>query len=413
MDIVLFFVIHLQPIFNTFLCELKKYSSTTGELIALVNSGAEFRDLLVKSIAKAKAVNPSRDTNPAQSLEEFFDFIEWSLTTLPRFILKLPTGSSLYDHLDQGVDYFYFLVDQPLEELEGKGYYYPSLQYHEPMRSWIVKYCKQWGKFLSTPESWNEEYAADFYADPAFGVPHEWYEPSSNWKCFNDFFSRRLRDASQRPIASPEDPGVVASPVDGYPQGVWTIDPEGYIKHGEGVLLKSRKFDLVSSLIGPGSGYADAFAGGTLTHVFLDVNDYHRYHFPVSGVIKEMRTIAAADAGGGVYKWDAEAGRYWLDCRTPGWESVETRACIILDTGKSGLVALLPIGMSQICSVNFSEGLHVGSHVEKGQEMGYFLFGGSDFVTVFQKGVEFSLEASTTEHIRTGERLGTIRQDKD
>ena len=75
MVIVLFFIIHLQPIFNTFLCELKKYSSTTGELIALVNSGAEFRDLLVKSIAKAKAVNPSRDTNPAQSLEEFFDFI--------------------------------------------------------------------------------------------------------------------------------------------------------------------------------------------------------------------------------------------------------------------------------------------------------------------------------------------------
>lgn len=112
---------------------MKKYSSTTCELIDLVNSGAELKDLLVKSIAKARSTNPDKDTNPAQSLEEFYDFIEWSLTTLPRFILRLPEGSSLYDHMDQGVNYLYFLVDQPLEELEDKGYYYPSLQYHEPL----------------------------------------------------------------------------------------------------------------------------------------------------------------------------------------------------------------------------------------------------------------------------------------
>ena len=92
-------------------------------------------------------------------------FIEWSLTTLPRFILKLPTGSSLYDRLDQGVDYLYFLVDQPLEELEDKGYYYPSLQYHEPFRSWLSAYNRQWGAFLSTPESWKPEYAEDFFTE--------------------------------------------------------------------------------------------------------------------------------------------------------------------------------------------------------------------------------------------------------
>lgn len=385
---------------------MKKYSTTTCELIDLVSSGAELKGLLVKSIAKAKAVNPDRDTNPAQSLEEFFDFIEWSLTTLPRFILKLPQGSSLYDHMDQGVDYLYFLVDQPLEELEGKGYYFPSLQYHEPFCSWLKGYCRKWGEFLSSPESWKPEYAADFYADPAFGVPQQWYESPENWKSYNDFFSRRLKDPSQRPIAGPEDQSLVISPVDGWPQGVWSIDSEGMICGG--VQLKSRNFGRIDGLLSPDCAYRDCFAGGTLTHVFLDVNDYHRYHFPVSGKILEMRRIEGFDAGGGIYRWNPETRRYWLDSRNPDWESIETRACVVLENPVCGKVALLPIGMSQICSVNFSEGLAPGVEVRKGQELGYFLFGGSDFVIVFQEGVKFSLQADTTGHIFLGEALGTL-----
>ena len=385
---------------------MKKFTSTTCELIELVNSGAELKGLLEKSIAKAKATNPDKDTNPAQSLEEFYFFIEWSLTTLPRFILKLPTGSSLYDRLDQGVDYLYFLVDQPLEELEDKGYYYPSLQYHEPFRSWLSAYNRQWGAFLSTPESWKPEYAEDFFTDPEFGVCREWYEDPSNWKSFNDFFSRKLRDASQRPIENPSDDSVVCSPVDGWPQGVWKIDEDGYIDNK--VLLKSREFDSVVNLLGPDSKYGREFAGGSLTHVFLDVNDYHRYHFPVSGKILEMSKIEGTDGGGGVYRWNPEAKRYWLESRTPNWESIETRACVVLDTAY-GKVALLPIGMSQICSVNFSEGLKPGDSVVKGQEMGYFLFGGSDLVIVFQKGVEFNLTADTTGHIMLGQKLGDLR----
>ena len=375
-------------------------------MIDLVNSGAELKDLLAKSIAKAKAINPDKDTNPAQSPEEFFNFIEWSLTTLPRFILKLPSGSSLYDHIDQGVDYLYFLLDQPLEELEGRGYYYPSLQYHEPLRTWLKGYCKAWGAFLSTPESWKSEYAGEFYADPAFGVPEGWYEPSENWKSYNDFFCRRLRDASQRPIEDEQDDSVLTSPVDGYPQGKWQIDEDGFIVSK--VLLKSREFDSVPNLLGPDCKYSGEFAGGTLTHVFLDVNDYHRYHFPLSGKILEMNKIEGADAGGGIYRWNSVAKRYHLESRNPNWESIETRACVILQTEKYGKVALLPIGMSQICSVNFADGLRPGSEVKKGQELGYFLFGGSDFVIVFQKGVEPDLTASTSEHILFGRKLGIL-----
>jgi phosphatidylserine decarboxylase len=62
--------------------------------------------------------------------------------------------------------------------------------------------------------------------------------------------------------------------------------------------------------------------------------------------------------------------------------------------------------MSQISSVNFEQGLKVGDTVKKGDPLGWFLFGGSDIVYLFQKGVTFTLE--TTEHILQGSKLGTL-----
>ena len=70
---------------------------------------------------------------------------------------------------------------------------------------------------------------------------------------------------------------------------------------------------------------------------------------------------------------------------------IETRDCVIIDTEDFGLVAVLPIGMSQICSCNWEETLNVGDEVRKGDPMGYFLFGGSDIVMVFQSGVHVEL----------------------
>ena len=392
---------------------MKHGSLLAGKLIGMVGSDTKLKRMLEASIEAAAAINPDRDTNPAQTLEEFYDYVEWSSVTLPRFILRLPESSSLYDRIDQGLDYFYFLIDQPLAELEDAGYYYPSVQYYEPFRAWVVEYVKAWGSFLSSEASWNEDSARAFYDDVQFGLPMGWYEDASNWKTYNDFFARRLRDDSQRPVASPDDASVLISPVDGVPQGTWDIDEEGYVKKKGGVLLKSRYFDYIPNLIGPESRYAEAFAGGTLTHVFLDVNDYHRYHFPLAGTVLEMKHIPAAAAGGGVYGWDASSGRYVLESREPGWETAETRSCLILGTDEFGLVAILPIGMSQVCSVNFSEGIETGCKVSKGQELGYFLFGGSDFVLLFQRQVKLELTHALSEngnyaHILARAELGRL-----
>ena len=59
----------------------------------------------------------------------------------------------------------------------------------------------------------------------------------------------------------------------------------------------------MEQLIGGQSRYQGAFAGGTFTHLFLDVGDYHRYHFPLGGVVKEVAIIPGQEMAGGKVTW--------------------------------------------------------------------------------------------------------------
>jgi len=108
-----------------------------------------------------------------------------------------------------------------------------------------------------------------------------------------------------------------------------------------------------------------------------------------------------------------------FDATVPGWQAIETRGCVIVDTEDFGLVALLPIGMSQICSVNFEESVQVGTRVKKGDMLGYFLFGGSDFVMVFQQSAGFVLEPAmggdngqSYQHLLMGQKYGLLTGSK-
>jgi phosphatidylserine decarboxylase len=283
---------------------------------------------------------------------------------------------TILNRIRQFLSYKNFINDQQLPELKDKGYYNNSLQYHEPYRTWLINFVKEWGEYLSKDGSWNDECYKKALEDERFGLQKGWYEDSSKWKTFNDFFARYLKSPDQRPIASPDDPLIVSSPADSKPQGVWKIDKNSNILPETGVTIKSNVFKSVAELIGEGSSYRNIFANGTLTHTFLDVNDYHRYHFPISGIIKEVRIIQSDDAVGGMITWDAKTGKYILDANIPGWQNIETRGCVIIETKKYCFVALLSIGMSQVSSVNFENTVKAGNKVKKGDMLGYFLFGG-------------------------------------
>ena len=363
----------------------------------------ETRKLMELALKKAHEQNPDPSTNPASNLEEFYDFLDWAVKCMPWNVLKDRKPTSLHDDVVQSINYFWFVFGQYLEPLEDKGYYLPNLEYHEPIASWIRDFSDDWGSFLSTEESWNDEYFRKQFSDDRFGMNEGWYGDKNIWKTYNEFFSRKLIDPCVRPIGN----APLVSPSDSAIEGYFHIKEDGYVED-EGVTIKGHKFYTVDDLLGEESDYHGVFHNGTLTHTFLNVNDYHRYHFPIDGKILQMYKIKAFNAVGGHTIFDPELKRYVLLCSDSSWQARETRDCVILDTAY-GKVAVLPIGMSQICSCNFEENLKVGDEVRKGDPLGYFLFGGSDIVMLFEEKVEVTPIAKAGEHILMGENYADLK----
>ncbi len=411
---------------STVFAEGDGHKLITRELINLVEQNPEIRNMLEASIAEAKKINPDSKTNPVQNLSDYYDFIDRASDLIPQDILDNPPNL-IRDQIQQSVCYFYFLVDQPLPELKDKGLYKNAIQYYRPFSSWLVNFADTWGAFLDTEKSWSEKTYQQFYNDPRFGLQKGWYEPSSNWKTFNQFFSRYLKSPDMRPITSPSDQAVVVSPADSVSQGMWAIDENSNVRIDGGLKVKLATYYSVKDLLGEDSQYKDAFANGVLTHTFLNVNDYHRYHFAVGGTIKEKKLIVQNVAI--EVEWSPEQGKY-VPIDSVGWQFSQTRGYVIVDTGEYGLVALIPIGMVQVSSINFEDNVKVETTRKKGDMLGNFLFGGSDFVLLFQERAGFKItvptevkivtkpnsdrghKVTTYKHILMGEKYGIMKGHK-
>ena len=389
-----------------------RYAEVTRDLVSLIERDPELESLLERSIRKAATVNDDPETNPVRSLPEYCEFVDETYKLVPERILQAPAALTR-DRLLQAISYFYFLIDQELPELADRDLYRPTVQYYEPFADWLRDFVEAWGAFLDTEDSWNDEVYQQFRADPRFNLDNGWYESPENWETFNEFFGRRLRSPGVRPITEGES--VVVSPADSVPMGSWEIDGDG--RFPGDLRLKSVEYHEVSDLLADDSEYGDAFAGGTFTHTFLNVHDYHRYHFPVGGTVVEtaiIRDNVAMEVG-----WNTDEQAY-EPVSSVGWQFCQTRGYALVDTGEYGLVACLPIGMAHVSSVTFEDDVQVGETFEKGDPLGAFYFGGSDFVLLFQEQAGFELVAPNTDlsdgdkraeydHLKMGERYGVLR----
>ncbi len=366
---------------------------------AMLKANPDVEKYMEESIAAAAKINPDKKTNPVQSLDELYDFLDYTTTCMPWNIMVDERYEDFATKCDQSILYVYWLMDQPLDELKGMGLFYPSVEYLEPVYKWLTEYNNTWRDFLDTEESWKPEYLDMLKEDPTWNLDKGWYESSDNWKTFNQFFSRRLSSPDVRPVSEPDNDAVVVSPADSLPQGVWDIDEDGRfkadpVKKADGVVIKDSCFITVEQLLGEeGKEYAPLFNGGYLSHTYLNYNDYHRYHSPVGGTVKAVYNIPYANAVGGIVYWNPETKLYVLESNTLSWQSCETRGVLLIETDEYGLVAMIPVGMGQVSSCNFVDEIKPGAKVEKGQDVGYFLFGGSDCVMLFEKQTGFRLTA--------------------
>jgi phosphatidylserine decarboxylase len=208
---------------------------------------------------------------------------------------------------------------------------------------------------------------------------------------WNDFFTRRFKDGA-RPVAEPNDDTVIVSACESTPYGISTD-----VERQDRFWIKSQPYSLEDMLAGDEA--VDQFVGGTVYQAFLSATNYHRWHSPVAG------TIVRAFVREGTYYSEADSeGRDAVEPTNSQsyLAHVAARAIILIEADDPvvGLVAFVPVGMSEVSSCVIATKVTPGYHVGKGEELGHFQYGGSTHCLVFRPGAiaEFSLAAIPQPH---------------
>lgn len=202
-----------------------------------------------------------------------------------------------------------------------------------------------------------------------------------SYATFNDFFYRKLKPTA-RPIAAGAD--VITFPADGR----HLVLPD--IAACDDFFIKGVRFDL-PALLGDAALAARFARGGMLISRLCPV-DYHRFHFPFSGMPGAARVV-----NGPLYSVSPIALR-----RRPSilWEN--QREITLLRTAELGDVLLLEVGAT--CVGSIVQTFTPGSQIAKGDEKGYFRFGGSCFITLFEPG-RARFDADLIEHSAAGREV--------
>lgn len=191
---------------------------------------------------------------------------------------------------------------------------------------------------------------------------------------FNAFFYRRLKPEA-RPIAAEQD-GVVL-PADGRHRVIADLSLE------DPLLLKGQRFNL-SQLLASQS-LARRYERGSMLISRLCPTDYHRYHFPCDGLCDSPQLLE-----GPLSSVNPLALRWRPNIL---WEN--KRWLTRLRSDHFGEVCLLEIGATCVGSV--VHGPFAGQLVHKGAEKGYFRFGGSCVILLFEPG-RIRFQADLLEH---------------
>lgn len=248
----------------------------------------------------------------------------------------------------------------------------------------VVRILDEWCRFLDRPAStyvlntgkygWLSKPAYEQYELQEFVIPDK-SAPHWGWTSYNAFFHRQIKSEA-RPIADPDDPKVIVSANDGT---VYNIARD--VKRLDKFWLKGQPYSLLNVL--NGSHYVDRFVGGDVFQSFLSGANYHRWHSPIDGTVRHTEIVnqltfteaesAGPDPGAGVLSLGYETAT-----NVRGLVYVESDDPVI------GMVCVIPIGITEISSVMIE--VKPGQRVKKGDELGYFSYGGSTLAIVFQPG---------------------------
>ncbi|HWC86668.1 MAG TPA: phosphatidylserine decarboxylase family protein [Solirubrobacteraceae bacterium] len=364
-----------------------------GEQIVLHPAIADFKDLIDadpvvrmyvnEMIAQAPSAKPYRKRH-LESVEQLLRLVNEVLTMAPEFgsqasMVATPLGA---------------ILDWTMGTPAGFA------AYRDPrINAMLGHVLTAWCEFLSSsdslyvlndsPSGWKSP-----EAQRVIGIEQYEHDPEDeHWgfTSWNGFFTRRFKEG-ERPVAAPDDDKVIVSACESTPYGISTD-----VQRRDRFWIKSQPYSLADMLADDDS--VDHFVGGTVYQAFLSATNYHRWHSPVAGTI--VRAFV-------------KEGTYYSEADSEGQDAVEptnsqsylahvaARAIILIeaDNPAIGLMAFVPVGMSDVSSCIINSQVATGYHVAKGEELGHFQYGGSTHCLVFRPGTiaEFSLRAIPQPH---------------
>ncbi|MHB8907670.1 MAG: phosphatidylserine decarboxylase [Syntrophales bacterium] len=351
-------------------------SPVVQELRALLDSKRpDLKNSLLKLIT-AGANDKKSYWHRHNSLEEFYGFLDAWRTYTPDKIANAQDYSerfkSLYRKKDAKNKTYY--LDEGVRFLRDKD-----------VIDWMQKFVHERGVFMDSRES--AAVANQWVKDGAIDM-RSYQIPAGGFASFNDFFTRKLKPGA-RPIAEPSNDAVLACPAD------CTVSPiSNALTSDQDFEVKGDAYNI-AALLGSVE-LASRFAGGAAIVCLLYPRDYHRFHAPVTG------TIAA--------KGSLDDRHYYYGFRgLVRYFSEYHRAYYLINTKKSGQVGFVAIGMSDINSVNMPLPVDSNREIRKGDELGYFAYGGSGIVMLFEPGIlKMSLPAGGGRFVQMGTKLGTL-----
>lgn len=239
--------------------------------------------------------------------------------------------------------------------------------YEDTFGSQVFKYalnnsnfCWLYGKLQDLPSSCQK--IPEFVAKYQINI-EEAELTLENYKSFNAFFSRRLKPEA-RPFTSAKN--LFCAPGDGkvlvYPE---LLSETRLPVKGSSITLASL---LASETV------AKTYIGGSALILRLAPYDYHRFHFPDDGKAGLARKIKGCYHSVNPIALSKIPNLY---CRNK-------REVTELDSKNFGRIAYIEIGAITVGTIiqTYTPGL-----VFRGQEKGYFQYGGSTLVLLFEPGM--------------------------
>ncbi len=204
----------------------------------------------------------------------------------------------------------------------------------------------------------------------AYGLdPAEFLESPESYRSFNDFFARKLRDSARIIDSHPES---LVFPADGRHLLIPDLQAVGTC------YLKGHHLRIEELLAGLESW--ERWSDGSVVISRLCPVDYHRFHFPYEGRYTRPRL-----QNGPLYSVNpiAVARRPSILWENKRWVSH------LEGSGQGREIACIEVGATMVGSVTFTASWDETQR--KGQEKGFFSFGGSCVVTCFPRGaVQFA-----------------------